>query len=317
MGDGSMRVLRLPGVYPPQRDTWLLAEVLSQELLTPTTRVLDICAGTGAVGLTACRAGALQVTAVDVSRRALVNAWINSRLHRQALRLRRGDLIEPVRTELFDVIVSNPPYVPASSDRLPTGGAARAWDAGRDGRAVLDRICVQAPEVLAAGGSLFIVQSALSGVEKTIAMLEEQGLRAEVVRRIEHPFGPVLFGRRAMLVARGVIRPDQCAEEIVVIKALRSRSQSCGRAGSLDELPRVTVTAGACANCCCTCTGVCRTCANTDTRTGFFGLVHSDASSKPTRRPWPDGASTATRGTGFRPPPAEPGRSVAPDNLET
>ncbi|TJZ78647.1 methyltransferase domain-containing protein [Rhodococcus oryzae] len=216
-----MRAFRLPGVYPPQRDTWLLAEVLSQEVLTPTTRVLDICAGTGAVGLTACRAGAVQVTAVDVSRRALINAWINARIHRWPLRLRRGDLIEPVRNELFDVIVANPPYVPAGSDRLPTGGAARGWDAGRDGRAVLDRLCVQGPEVLADGGRLFIVQSALSGVEKTIAMLEEQGLRAEVVRRTELPFGPVLSGRRAMLVARGVIRPDQCIEELAVIKASR------------------------------------------------------------------------------------------------
>ncbi|MDF3313915.1 methyltransferase, partial [Rhodococcus sp. T2V] len=99
------------------------------------------------------------------------------RPHRRSVRVVRGDLTEPVRGERFDLVVSNPPYVPAENDRVPVSGAARSWDAGMDGRAVLDRICRQAPDVLEAGGALLLVQSALSGIEKSQAMLEEQAAR--------------------------------------------------------------------------------------------------------------------------------------------
>ncbi len=61
-------LLRLPGVYRPQHDTQLLADVLAAEHLGPESRVLDLCAGgTGALSMRAAAAGAGRVTAVDVS----------------------------------------------------------------------------------------------------------------------------------------------------------------------------------------------------------------------------------------------------------
>lgn len=214
-------LLRLPGVYPPQRDTWLLADVLADEDIGPDTRVLDLCAGTGALSLRAAAAGAGRVTAVDLSRRALASTWINARVNGHSIRIMRGDLTEPVRTERFDLVVSNPPYVPARGDALPARGIARCWDAGRDGRALLDRICMQAPEVLDAGGTLLLMQSAMSGIEKTQIMLEEQGLRVDVVSRVEIPFGPVLSSRRGLLEARGLIRIGQHTEELAVLRAVK------------------------------------------------------------------------------------------------
>ncbi|MFZ2172881.1 MAG: HemK2/MTQ2 family protein methyltransferase [Rhodococcus sp. (in: high G+C Gram-positive bacteria)] len=213
-------LIRLPGVYPPQEDTWLLADIVAQQDLRAHSRVLDICTGTGALAVRAAQTGAGHVTALDISRRAFTTAWLNSRIRGHRIRVLRGDLVNPVRDERFDLVISNPPYVPAHNDALPATGIARAWDAGKDGRALLDRICRQAPEVLDQGGTLLLAQSALSGVEKTQTMLEEQGLEVDVMCRQEIPFGPVMTARRAMLENRGLIDAGQRSEELVVIRAV-------------------------------------------------------------------------------------------------
>lgn len=212
-------LLRLPGVYPPQQDTWLLADALAAESLGPDTRVLDLCTGTGALSLRAADYGAGEVTAVDISRRALATAWLNARLHRRSIRVLHGDLTGPVRDERFDMVVSNPPYVPAHDDILPTRGLARAWDAGMDGRLLIDRICMQAPEVLAPGGVLLLAQSVLNGVDKTRAMLEERGLTVEVAARAHIPFGKVLSARAALFESRGLIGLGDRTEGLVVFRA--------------------------------------------------------------------------------------------------
>ena len=146
-------IVRLPGVYPPQHDTSLLSDALLFEPLTADSRVLDLCCGTGALSVAARRAGAGHVVAVDISRRAQVNTWLNAVVNRKRVDARRGDLTDAVGSELFDLIISNPPYVPAWDDALPTAGIARAWDAGKDGRSVLDRIAASAPDHVAPGGT--------------------------------------------------------------------------------------------------------------------------------------------------------------------
>ncbi|SEB68574.1 HemK2/MTQ2 family protein methyltransferase [Rhodococcus koreensis] len=214
-------LLRIPGVYPPQDDTRLLADALAEQPFDARTRVLDICTGTGALALRVAELGAGTVTAIAISRRAVLTARLNARIRGCTIRVLQGNLTAPVRGEHFDLVISNPPYVPyvpAEDDRIPGIGMARAWDAGTDGRALLDRICAQAPDVLAPGGTLLLAQSALSGVGKTQVMLEEQGLQVDVVARREIPFGPVLTGRRRMLAARGIITAGQRNEEIVVIR---------------------------------------------------------------------------------------------------
>ncbi|MFC9553954.1 HemK2/MTQ2 family protein methyltransferase [Rhodococcus sp. NPDC056960] len=211
-------LLRIPGVYPPQDDTWLLAAALAEQPWNIHGRVLDLCTGTGALAVRAAALGAGDVTAIDISRRAVLTSRLNARMHRRPIRVLQGDLTAPVTGERFDLVVSNPPYVPAQRDRIPATGRARAWDAGTDGRALLDRICRQVPDVLVPTGTLLLAQSVLSGVEKTHVMLEEQGLQVDVVARRTIPFGPVLTARRRMLASRGVIDADQSSEEIVVIR---------------------------------------------------------------------------------------------------
>lgn len=131
-------------MYRPRTDTELLADALRREPMTRGGRLLDLGTGSGAVAV-AARCG-VRITAVDISRRAVATAWLNGMLHRRLIRVRKGDLLEAVQGDLFDVVVSNPPYVP--SPDLPTRGPVRAWDAGPSERLRLDRICAEAPAVL-------------------------------------------------------------------------------------------------------------------------------------------------------------------------
>lgn len=213
-----MLLVRAPTVYPAQGDTWLLREALEREPAVAGGRVLDVCAGSGALAVAAARLGAVEVTAGDISWRAVASSWLNARMRGLPVRVRRGDLLGSVAGERFDVIVANPPYVPATEPSLPQGGAARCWDAGLDGRSVLDRLCREAPPHLAPGGALLIVFSALCGVDLTVRLLEDVGLEASVVARRWVPFGPVMTARVELLEAKGLIEPGQRQEELVVVR---------------------------------------------------------------------------------------------------
>lgn len=214
-----MLLLRSPAVYRPQGDTWFLADAFGKEAFSAETSVLDLCTGSGALAVLARRFGAGRVTAIDISRRAVLATLINTRSRGLPVRVLRGDLLAPVAGERFDVIVSNPPYVPAPDDRLPTGGAARCWDAGVDGRAVLDRICTEAPAHLNPGGVLLVVASSVCDEGRTVEQLERAGLTAEVVGRAAEPFGPVMTARAKLLEGRGLIAAGQRVEELVVVRA--------------------------------------------------------------------------------------------------
>lgn len=212
------RVVRLPGVYRPQTDTLLLALAMRRERIGPGTDLLDLCTGSGALALHAARLGA-RVTAVDISRRAVASARLNTALARLPVTVRRGDLLRALPGRTFDAVVSNPPYVPAPDATAPRHGAGRSWDAGPDGRVVLDRICDDAFAALRPGGLLLLVQSGLSRPEETVGRLSAAGLDVSVTDRVTIPFGPVTRRRAAWLRARGLLRDRLDREELVVIRA--------------------------------------------------------------------------------------------------
>lgn len=211
-----MRILPLPGVFRPRSDTWMLAGAVREEA-QPGARVLEVCTGSGAVAIAAARAGA-QATAVDVSRRAVLAVRANAALNGVRVRALRGDLLAPVAGERFDLIAANPPYLPAESDELPTRGPARHTEAGRDGRAVLDRLLREAPAHLAPGGVLLVIHSSLIGEQATLERLAAAGLRADVPLRHRGPLGPLLLARAPELEARGMLAPGRREEEMLLAR---------------------------------------------------------------------------------------------------
>ena len=199
----------LPGVFAPRSDTWMLADVVRAQDALQGADVLELGTGSGAIAVAAAQGGARAVTVVDVSRRALATAWLNARLNGVRVAARRGDLFEPVADRRFDIVVSNPPYLPGST--IPKRGAQRALEGGTDGRALIERICADVGHHLRPGGIVLLVHSSVNDVPRTLHALEQGGLPADVVARQRGPTGPLLSARM----------PDLDEEEICVVRGRR------------------------------------------------------------------------------------------------
>jgi release factor glutamine methyltransferase len=200
----------------------LLIDVLRRERLAPGAQGLDLGTGSGVLAIAAAQSGCSTVLAVDVSRRALLAVRLNGALNGVRIRSRRGDLYQPVSEQRFDLIVSNPPYVPTPGrGELPRRGLSRAWEGGPDGRALVDRVCRGAAAHLRPGGVMLLVHSAVCGEQATLDQLTAQGLQAGVALRHHGPLGPILRARAEWLRGRGLLptSSEDEGEEMLVIRA--------------------------------------------------------------------------------------------------
>lgn len=106
-------------VLIPRQDTETLVEQVLKECTDPDSSILDVCTGSGCIAVSLAKLGGYRsVTAVDISEEALKVAEENrNRIlgeNRERLRLIKSDMLEGLkRDERFDVIVSNPPYIPS------------------------------------------------------------------------------------------------------------------------------------------------------------------------------------------------------------
>lgn len=131
---------------------WLQAE---------PARVLDLCTGSGCIGI-ACAAlfGDAQVDLADISTKALAVARRNVEKHvlGNQVRVIRSDVFEGLVNEVYDLIVTNPPYVPNAEWKALAAEYRHepklALAAGDDGMDVVARILRDAPRHLSNDGWL-------------------------------------------------------------------------------------------------------------------------------------------------------------------
>lgn len=219
--------IRVPdGVYAPQEDSALLIDVLRATGRLPGSRVADLCSGSGVVALAAAADGAASVEAFEMSSRAVSCARSNAALAGADITVHRGSWSRAVEFEPYDVVTCNPPYVPfddgADDGPIPSeAGPETAWNAGRDGRQVLDPLCERAPDLLTDGGTILIVHSEFADLDQTVAGLRASGLRAHVVAERWIPFGPVLTARAHWLERVGLLDVGRREERIAVVRADR------------------------------------------------------------------------------------------------
>lgn len=198
----------------------MLADQLGRESLRPDATVLDLCTGSGLLAIVAARRGARRVVAVDISRRAVFATRLNAKLNGVRVHAQRGNLFRPVRGQQFDLILANPPYLPSVDAALPARGASRAWEAGPDGRAFVERICDEAAPHLTDAGVLLLVHSSICSERATVQALASHGFDVRIVARRGGPLGRRMRTRAPTLRARGLLRGGDF-EDLVIIRARR------------------------------------------------------------------------------------------------
>jgi release factor glutamine methyltransferase len=176
-----------PRVLVPRPETELLVEAALAALPTGG-RALDLCTGSGcvAVSLALGREGA-RVVATDVSEDALTLARENAAALGAVVEFATGDLWAAVHgAERFDVIASNPPYIPANElaglSREVRREPCIALDGGSDGLVLLRRIVEEAPSRLHPGGTLCLEMHE-SHVETLPALCRAAGFAKAEARR--------------------------------------------------------------------------------------------------------------------------------------
>lgn len=221
--DAPDSAIAAQGVYAPQEDSRFLIDVMEKSGLALRHRVADLCTGSGVAAISAFEQGASEVTAFDICPRAVRCARTNALAAGADVAVHLGSWARAAEFGPFDLVVCNPPYVPhdPAAGFESTTGISRAWDAGYDGRLVLDPLCDAVAELLAPGGTFLLVQSEFAVPRQTLAALSSAGLDAEIVAYQWIPFGPVLTSRAKWLEETGRLDAGRREEELVVIRADR------------------------------------------------------------------------------------------------
>lgn len=202
-------------VLIPRPCTELIVEEVVQaargrDASAPPLRMLDLGTGSGCIAIALARnITDATIVATDVSADALEVAQGNAERHGVSDRITflAGDLFEPVEAHgagPFDVIATNPPYIPDEEWESPgmVGENVKGHEpdvalrAGPEGLRYLRPILERAPAFLRAGGTLY-AETASSTAERVgqLAEAEEQYDEARVLEDLEgHP--RVLVARR-------------------------------------------------------------------------------------------------------------------------
>lgn len=185
----GLRIQVTDGVFIPRRRSEALAEVATG-FARPGAVVVDLCCGSGAIGLVLARAvPGVHLVAADVDERAVACALRNLEPLTET-EVHRGDLwsaLPPALAGRVDVAIANAPYVPTGDIAL----MPRDWreheplaalDGGPDGLGPHRRLLADAGRWLASGGVLLVEVSRAQAVPLSL-LATDAGLDSRVERR--------------------------------------------------------------------------------------------------------------------------------------
>ena len=150
-----------PAVLIPRHDTEVLVAAACAQAPQAST-VLDVGTGSGCVAVAlARRLPQASVTAIDLSPDALAVARCNAKQHQVKIEFLLGSFFQPVAGRRFDLIVSNPPYIPTPKlaglePEVRDFDPRLALDGGPDGLDAYRTLVSAAPHYLVPGGWLLV-----------------------------------------------------------------------------------------------------------------------------------------------------------------
>ena len=159
------RFLVSPDCLIPQPDTEILVEKALSVIknLKKEPKIADLCTGSGCIGLSLLMYGDVShAMLMDISRGALEMARKNAELHGLSgkCNLILGDVFKDMPNERFDVIVSNPPYIPSNDiDALSEEVKKEPWlalDGGKDGLDIIRFLISDGLSYLRENGTMLI-----------------------------------------------------------------------------------------------------------------------------------------------------------------
>lgn len=148
-------------VLIPRPETELLVEQVVSYIKDNNVKVLDMCTGSGCIAVSVDRMCAnADVTAVDISEKALKVAGENNIRNEGRVTFVQSDLFENIH-ETYDIIVSNPPYIPTSDietlmEEVREHEPRLALDGSTDGLKFYREICTNAVNYLNENGKIFL-----------------------------------------------------------------------------------------------------------------------------------------------------------------
>lgn len=148
-------------VLSPRMETEILVEQVAKAAQNDKISILDIGTGSGAIAVTLAKITNASVTAVDISKQALVVAKSNAEKNEVKVEFLQSDLFSRLKkSRKFDIIVSNPPYIRSLDiagldEEVKNYDPKLSLDGGEDGLDFYRRICQEAPLHLKNGGQIF------------------------------------------------------------------------------------------------------------------------------------------------------------------
>lgn len=176
-------------VLIPRPDTEMLVETALKLLSSDRRDVLDLCCGSGCIGIALAAKGGANVTAADISADALSVTERNAKRNGVTVKTVRSDLFDGI-AGTFDLIVSNPPYLTAQEmderDKSLCFEPASALFGGADGLDFYRRIARGFRRFLNPGGTLLLEigctqRDAVSALFAGSICIEDYGGRPRVI----------------------------------------------------------------------------------------------------------------------------------------
>lgn len=186
-------------VLIPRQDTETLVEEALKKI-RPDMKVLDMCTGSGCIIISIIKnVPSAEGYAVDISKQALNVAKENAKSNEVPVNFERSDLFDNV-TGVYDVIVSNPPYIPTAEipKLMPEVGSfepLEALDGKEDGLFFYRKIVAECGSHLRDGGYL-LFEIGCEQAEAVTTMLREAGLYEVQVVKDLAGLDRVVIGRK-------------------------------------------------------------------------------------------------------------------------